>query len=164
MESRKNVADLQVRLGIPEDAGMIADVYLASYNIKSREQAQETYLREIREDHRFFAAFDGKKAIGFTSWYMHGVPHHGLAELNRIAVLKEYWRLGIGTRLFEAILEDAKRFYQKEGYRLRKLFLMTHDDNTQAHAFYEKMGLRKEAVLADHYYDGRDEAVYSFFV
>jgi RimJ/RimL family protein N-acetyltransferase len=46
---------------------------------------------------------------------------------------------------------------------IRKLYLLTHEDNKNAHAFYEKIGFEHETTLKDHYYDNKDERVYSMF-
>ena len=90
-------------------------------------------------------------------------PTMGLAELDRIAVLPKYRMNGAGSELFHSLVADAQHFYAQRGERLRKLFLMTHDDNHAAHALYRKVGMEKEVVLKDHYYDGRAEAVFSIF-
>lgn len=152
------------RRGIKSDANEVARVYLAAYNVKTVQNAKEAYILEIKENHSFFIAFLGPKAIGFISWFMHGMPHHGLAELDRVAVIPEQRGKGVGKILFEHMILDAKAFYVAKGHKLRKVFLMTHDDNYRAQSFYLKMGMRREALLKNHYYDGRDEAVYSLFV
>jgi len=40
---------------------------------------------------------------------------------------------------------------------------LTHEDNTSAHIFYEKVGFTHETTLTGHYYDDKDERVYSIF-
>ena len=94
---------------------------------------------------------------------MHGLPKHQLAELDRIAVLLEYRGKGVARKLFDALIKDAKAFYKKKKSKLRKLYLLTHADNTKAHKFYEKLGFKHEAILKEHYYKDRDEYVYGIF-
>ena len=53
--------------------------------------------------------------------------------------------------------------YKKHGFKSRKLFILTHEDNKRAHAFYKKMGCKHETTLKNHYYHGKDERVYSIF-
>lgn len=158
------LSHMQIRRGVPKDAEEVAPIFLATYNINTQKEAKQAYVRELKEGRTFFIAYHKNCAIGFISWYMHGMPHHGLAELERVAVVPEHRGKGIGKLLFEHMLVDTKKFYHKEGNSLRKIFLMTHDDNLRAQSFYKKMGMYKEAILKDHYYDGRDEAVYSLFV
>lgn len=155
---------LQIRKGTAGDSEAIARVYLDAYNVKTQEGAKEAYARELKTGRTFFIAYIQHQAIGFISWYMHGMPHHGLCELDRVAVVRQHRGCGIGNALFERMLFDVSQFYRAKGGKLRKIFLMTHDDNLRAQSFYKKMGMHKEAILKDHYYDGQDEAVYSLFV
>ena len=95
--------------------------------------------------------------------FFHGLPKHELVELDRIAVLPEYRGKGIARQLFQALIDDAKSELRKHDKSIRKLFLMTHASNERAHKFYEKMGMKHETTLKDHYYKGEDERVYSIF-
>ena len=61
------------------------------------------------------------------------------------------------------VFNDAKEFFKKHNSKLRKLYLLTHADNERAHKFYEKMGLKRETTLKDHYYKNKDEYVFSMF-
>ncbi len=152
-----------IRLGTAADTEQAARVLLAAYNMADMAEARAAYQRETEMGHRYLVAEAAGAIVGISSWYLHGVPHHGLAELDRIAVLPEYRMNGAGSELFHGLVEDAQRFYTERGERLRKLFLMTHDDNQAAHALYRKVGMEKEVVLKDHYYDGQAEAVFSVF-
>ena len=49
------------------------------------------------------------------------------------------------------------------GEKIRKLYLLTHEDNVDAHIFYEKVGFVHETTLKDHYYKDQNERVYSKF-
>ena len=66
-------------------------------------------------------------------------------------------------KITKASLKDAKSFYRKHRLKARKLYLMTHADNTRAQKFYEKLGFKHETTLKEHYYEGKDEMVYSMF-
>lgn len=74
-----------------------------------------------------------------------------------ISVLKEYWSLGIGTRLMEELLAIAQNQPQ-----LMQVELGFIEGNTRARALYEKMGFRitgvkpnaiclKDGTLLDEY-------------
>ena len=104
-----------------------------------------------------------RRRVGLTTWLAHGLPKHGLAELDRIAVLPELRGRGIAAALFQTLLADAEAHYRRHGHFLRKLFLMTHADNLRAQAFYRKMGFAAETTLRDHFYQGKNEIVMSHF-
>ena len=54
-----------------------------------------------------------------------------------IALLKEYWNQGIGTRLFEEMIRIAE-----ENENITQMELEFIEGNTRARALYEKMGFR----------------------
>jgi ribosomal protein S18 acetylase RimI-like enzyme len=78
-------------------------------------------------------------------------------------VLPEFRGKGAAKELFSGLIKSAGSFYRANSSRLRKLYLLTHESNKRAHAFYEKMGFRHETTLKSHYYQNDDERVYSIF-
>ena len=154
---------MEYRLAIDSDAPGIAEILIQSYNIDTREEGTSAFREESGRGIRYVVAVEAGKVVGLTTWLPHGLPKHGLAELDRIAVLPEMRGRGVAVGLFEAMLADIDKGYRKHGFGLRKLFLMTHADNLRAQAFYKKMGFQVEATLKDHFYKGVDECVMSLF-
>jgi ribosomal protein S18 acetylase RimI-like enzyme len=148
----------------PKDVEGISIVLKECYNIETIEEAKETFKRETEKHYNFIIAVDNDKIIGLTTWQIHGLPKHMLCELDRIAILPEYRGKGIAKELFDALIKLADQEYQKSGFSLRKLYLLTHADNKRAHAFYEKMGMKHETTLKNHFYSDKDEWVYSKFL
>ena len=153
---------MQIRKATKEDAGQIAKVLASFYNM-GEEEAKKAFFNEAKKNHSYIVAEDDGKIIGLTTWLMHGLPKHQLAELDRIVVLKEARSKGIGKQLVNELIKDANKAYGEHGFRLRKLYLLTHADNKEAHAFYERVGFKHETTLKKHYYDEKDEHVYSMF-
>lgn len=54
-----------------------------------------------------------------------------------IALLQEYWKLGIGTRMFREMLQIAQK---RDG--VRQIELDFTEGNNRARSLYEKMGFR----------------------
>ena len=146
-----------------KDAKGIANVLVKSYNIKTLMEGVNVAKNEMNRECHYIIAEDKGRVIGLVTWVMHGLPKHELFELDRIAVLPEYRGKGASQKLFHALLKDAKSFYRKHRLKARKLYLMTHADNTRAQKFYEKLGFKHETTLKEHYYEGKDEMVYSMF-
>ncbi|MBI4439750.1 GNAT family N-acetyltransferase [Candidatus Woesearchaeota archaeon] len=153
-----------IRIANIKDAGGIGNVLKESYNIESAEEGKEAFFEEMKKGIIYIAAEEKGKVIGITTLKFHGLPKHGLCELDRIAVLPEYRGKGVAESLFNALIGEAKKWFEKRNGKLRKLFILTHAENARAQKFYEKMGLKHEATLKDHYYNGKDEFVYSRFV
>jgi ribosomal protein S18 acetylase RimI-like enzyme len=154
---------MEYRRAIATDARGIAAILAQSYNIASAEEGEAVFREECGRGICYLVAVEGGQVVGLTSWMVHGLPKHGLAELDRIAVSPALRGQGVAAGLFQALLADADAHYGAHGGRLRKLFLMTHADNLRAQAFYQKMGFVVEATLKDHYYQGKDELVMSLF-
>ncbi len=72
----------------------------------------------------------------------------GLKDRHRahaaIAVLQEYWGLGVGTRMFEEMFRIAR-----ERETVRQIELDFIEGNTRARGLYEKMGFRITGVKPD---------------
>jgi ribosomal protein S18 acetylase RimI-like enzyme len=154
---------MEYRRAVEADARGIAAILMQSYNIASLAEGEAVFREEQGRGIRYLVALEDGQVVGLTSWMVHGLPKHGLAELDRIAVSPAMRGQGVGAELFQALLANAGAHYLAHGGRLRKLFLMTHADNLRAHAFYQKMGFMIEATLKDHYYQGKDELVMSLF-
>ena len=154
---------MKIRRSKPTDAKGIANVLVNSYNVKDIKEGIDVFRSESAKLQVYIVAEDKGKIIGIATWIMHGLPKHQLAELDRIAVLPEYRGQGVAKPLFHALLKDAKEFYKKNKSKLRKMYILTHYDNVRAHRFYEKLGFTHETTLKQHYYQNKDEYVYSQF-
>lgn len=154
---------MKFRKAIGKDAIGIATVLKECYNIDSIKEGVNVFKEEIAKRYNYIVADDDGRIAGITTWQMHGLPKHQLCELDRIAVLKEYRGKGVAQALFKALIKDANSEYKKNGFRLRKLYILCHADNKIAHKFYKKIGMRHETTLKSHYYKGKDEFVFSRF-
>ena len=154
---------MKIRKATVQDAEQIAEVLVSFYNMGSKEGAKETFTNERIKGFHYMVAEENGKIIGLVTWLMHGLPKHMLAELDRICLLPECRGKGVGKQLVEALIKDANEVYKKNSFKLRKLYLLCHQSNTEAHKFYEKVGFKHETTLKQHYYEDKDEFVFSMF-
>lgn len=154
---------MEIRNALLVDADQIAEVLISFYNMDNKEEAKQVFQDEVKKGHHYLVAVENGRVIGLVTWLMHGLPKHMMAELDRILVLPEAQGMGLGKKLLGALIKDADSFYKSKGFKLRKLYLLTHADNKKAQAFYEKMGFKHETTLKEHYYKDKDEFVYSMF-
>tara|TARA_Y100000591_G_scaffold172599_1_gene148994 strand:+ start:70 stop:555 length:486 start_codon:yes stop_codon:yes gene_type:complete len=145
------------------DANQISSVLMDFYNMKDANEAAEAFISEMEKDFHYIVAIQDDVIIGLVTWLPHGLPKHGLFELDRICLLSETRGKGVGRDLVNELIIDADKWYKSNGESIRKLYLLTHEDNSDAHAFYEKVGFVHEATLKDHYYKRQNERVYSKF-
>jgi len=158
-----NANAIVIKEATHNDKSQIAEVLLDFYNMSDLNEAINAFLSELEKDFHYIVAVENGKIIGLVTWLMHGLPKHGLFELDRICILSASRGKGVGIMLVDRLVDDARKWYNKLDEDIRKLYLLTHEDNKNAHAFYEKIGFEHETTLKDHYYDNKDERVYSMF-
>ena len=146
-----------------KDADQISSVLIDFYNMKDAKEASEAFAAEMEKDFHYIVALQDDVIIGLVTWLPHGLPKHGLFELDRICLLSEARGKGVGKDLINELITDADKWYKSMGENIRKLYLLTHEDNEDAHIFYEKVGFDHETTLKDHYYKNQNERVYSKF-
>lgn len=152
-----------IRKAKKNDAKGVAKVLMGGYKIDSLKEGDEVFKEEISKKINYIVAVENNKILGIATWFVHGLPKHGLAELDRIAVLRDAREKGLGKKLFNALIDDIKKYYKSRGSKLRKLFLLTHKSNTNAQEFYKKLGFKHETTLKGHFHKGEDEYVFSIF-
>lgn len=87
-------------------------------------------LNELYENLRDFWVFeDGRKVIGCCALH---VCWQDLAEIKSLAVQKSKHKMGIGKRLVEACIEEAKEI------GIKRIFVLTYKP-----AFFKKFGFKK---------------------
>lgn len=113
--------------------------------VSVEEEAQWVENARTSPDHLVIACFvDGQIAGDTEVSFFPGVKTHHRASL-AIALLREYWGLGIGTALFTELLAAAK----VRGTEIVELEYM--ESNARAKRLYEKFGFRDVSVRPDAY-------------
>lgn len=148
-----------------KDATSIGGLLKNSYQSleKSLSKGKQAYVSEVRRGYHYVVAKKGQKVVGLAAWFYHGLPKHGLIEIDRFAVKKELRRTGIGTELFKFLVTDANNFFKKSG-GLRKIYLFTRKSNLTAHKFYKSLGFKKEAEVKNQFYKGKNDLIFSKFI
>lgn len=157
------MSKITIRKANMSDAGKVAEVMLEFYNMDNLKEATHAFESEMHKHYNYILAQEGHKVVGFVTWLSHGLPKHGLVELDRICLLADCRGKGVGKLLVDYLINDARKWYSENESMMRKLYLLTHEDNSSAHIFYEKVGFNHEATLKSHYYDEKDERLYSIF-
>ena len=146
-----------------EDVNQIANVLLDFYNMENLDEARNAFLTEVSKDYKYILAIENGIIVGLVTWLIHGLPKHGLFELDRICILSKSRGKGVGKTLVNSLIDNARKWYKKNNSEIRKLYLLTHEDNILAQDFYEKVGYHHESTLENHYYDNKNEKLYSIF-
>tara|TARA_A100000164_G_scaffold327897_1_gene314582 strand:+ start:39 stop:521 length:483 start_codon:yes stop_codon:yes gene_type:complete len=157
------MSNIIIRKAKLEDVNQIANVLLDFYNMENVDEARNAFLTEVSKDYKYILAIENGMIIGLVTWLIHGLPKHGLFELDRICVLSKSRGKGVGKILVNSLIDNARKWYKKNNSEIRKLYLLTHEDNILAQVFYEKVGFHHESTLENHYYNNKNEKLYSIF-
>ena len=101
-----------------------------------------------RKDRTWWAAYDGKKLVGYCG----GWVVDGQVQILKIATDPTYRRRGIARELIGLVASDARDLGATE------MTLEVRLSNEGAQAFYENLGLARIGVRP-HYYSDREDAV-----
>ena len=110
--------------------------------MENKEEATKVFINEREKEFHYIVAIENIEILGLVTWLVHGLPKHGLFELDRICILGNSREKGIGKKLVDALIEDVKGWYMDRNEKTRKLYLLTHEDNTNANLFYEEVGFK----------------------
>lgn len=150
--SARPSTSISVRLGGPADVDAATSIYVRSNLVrrKGRPIAADR-VEEVTASLRnpacwFLVASDGPNCIAMAS----AMPARedagagplipGACYLDLIYVLPERWGEGIGGKVLDAVLDEARR----RGYS--RVQLWTHDDNELARRLYRSRGFSRTRV------------------
>ena len=109
-------------------------------------EQEKSFIREkcLGQNELMIVCFvDGRIAGNCQITFRSGIKYRHRASV-AIAILQEYWNLGIGTRMFEELIQTAKK---RDG--IRQIELEFIEGNSRARGLYEKMGFRITGVRPD---------------
>ena len=120
------------------------------------ELQEEAFIRECREaaNRLFIVGLIGPAIIASLTFLGGGRPRVSHCGEMGMTVRKQYWGLGIGRRMLDALLNWAKGTHV-----VTKINLRVRTDNPRAIRLYEQCGfvregtIRKEIYLAGRYFD-----------
>lgn len=98
---------------------------------KKPEMLKQAYLHSLK----VLAAYDGDKLVGLIRVVGDG---HSIIYIQDIIVLPDYHRKGIGTQLFNQIMEQYADVYQK---------ILLTENTPKTVEFYKQMGFTPDYVM-----------------
>lgn len=146
----------------PLDAAWVADVAALEAQVMGSDawNASQVLDELPRADRSWWAAFEmidsSKRTVDSTNakliGYAGGWIVDGQVQVLKVATDPEYRRCGIAQELLAHLSRDARDLGATE------MTLEVRITNTGAHAFYERLGLKRIGVRP-HYYSDREDAV-----
>ena len=109
-----------IRKAVLNDADEIANVLLDFFNIKDHEEAKKIFIDEQKKEFHYLIAVEDDQVLGLVTWITHGLPKHGLFELDRICIMTKARGKGIGKKLVNELIDDLKSYSVKNSCILVK--------------------------------------------
>jgi len=99
-----------------------------------------------------FGAWYENSLVGYAVWAEKGgFRTKAVWELEQIAVLSEYRKHGIGTKLIRDSLAEIKAHTEKRGAILKIVLVTTEANNASATLYKRILGARQEGTIRDFY-------------
>ena len=135
----------------PMELAHLDDVHAIEERSFSVPWSRKDLLKEITENkHALYkvALLDGK-VLGYAGmWHIVNEGH-----INNIAVDEPFRRMGVGSRLLEALIAEART------REMAGLTLEVRVGNGAAQRLYHKYGFKPEGLRKNYYTDTREDAV-----
>ena len=107
------MSKVKIRKAVPNDSDEIANVLLDFYNIEDHEEAKKIFIDEQKKEFHYLIAVENDQVLGLVTWITHGLPKHGLFELDRICIMTKARGKGIGKKLINELIDDANYWYER---------------------------------------------------
>lgn len=141
LEDVKDIATIHVTAWQTVYKDLIPQSYLDNLSITKREQTWHNILTDSKT-HTIVQEINGL-VVGFANFGHTRDEDKDLlltGEITSIYLNPKYWKKGLGTALFEFILENMKK------REFTQVTLWVLDTNQQARSFYQKMGLKPDGA------------------
>ena len=131
----------------PEDADAVEAVEKASFSVP---WSRKSFWEEAANERTYYLlALDDGKVIGYAgTWILDDE-----AQITNVAVEPGHRRKGVGAKLMEALIREAK----KRG--ATRMTLEVRPSNAAALALYEKFGFKDCGHRPHYYLDNGEDAV-----
>ena len=127
----------------------LEEAYKIELSVNPSPWKYETFLSSFEVGHKGLICKQDNQIIGFIIFS----PINPEAHILSISVKKEMQSKGIGTLLFNSMLDQCQVMNYK------KIFLEVRASNIQAINFYEKLGFSKDAIRNNYYTDNSEDAL-----
>ena len=149
------MGDAIIRRGAPADVEPAVAVWLAA-NTARRDglplRPEQEARGHVRKPDAFLLVADAAGEVVGMALGMQGLaddgagpPVRGLCHVSMVFVAPDHWGMGLGGRLVEALLAEART----QGYERAQLW--TQADNARARRLYEGRGFRPSGRQKEEY-------------
>ena len=140
---------LEIRKAVQTDRILLEKMYLK--DIENHQERAKAFADDLILKFKTILGFVDTNLAGSLSWDTRGGLDDGVVEIAGLGVNPAFRRKGVASALMKALIEDAAGFYEKNGYRLRVLYLFMEHGNDDGRSFYGSLAFEEVAKLPSFY-------------
>ncbi|MFX1352664.1 MAG: GNAT family N-acetyltransferase [Promethearchaeota archaeon] len=138
-----------MRFANEDDFELLKEMYLNE--VEKHERSAIKFAEDLIFRLRTIICVANFKVIGTVSWDTRGGLSDGVIELIGLGVAKDYRKQGIGRELVLTCINEVKKFFKLEGYKLRVTYLFMERQNNEGRMFYTNIGFHEVSIIPAFY-------------
>ena len=140
---------IDIRTATSADIPLLKTMYLRE--IEDHAERAQKFAEDLGTRFKTLLAIKEDIVHGTVTWEPHGGYDDGIVEMIGLGVSEGFRRQGLGTRLVNAMIDEATEFFSNSGYSLRLILLFMERTNETARKFYSANRFKEVAVLPSLY-------------
>jgi len=134
-----------IRYASEEDFEPLINMYLAE--VENHHQRAKQFAKDLIYKVNTLLCIIDEKIIGTVSWDKRGGLNDGVIELVALGVNSSFRRQGIAKLLIISLIDEAKKYFSADGYKLRVIYLFMERGNKIGRFFYKNVGFREVSTI-----------------
>lgn len=147
--------DKIIRNATEKDMDIVVKMYLDE--VENHQQRAQQFAKDLIYRFKTNICLSDKSILGTITWDTRGGLDDGVIELVGLGTSSNFKRQGIARELVLSLINEAKKYFSKAGYKLRVIYLFMEKSNNIGELFYNHMGFRKVSDIPSLY--PHDDAV-----
>jgi len=155
--------NINIRLANLRDITRLTD-HIVKYFKDPRDFCRTRIAYSIRNNFIVLAEdLDNKEIAGKLIFQAKENPKLGVGEFEAVEVHpEEYQGIGIGSRIVQRSIEEARRYFDGYDTEMRWLYLFVRSDNEAAKNLYKKFGFKEGNLLGKMFVDKEPDEQYMY--
>jgi len=141
--------DKIIRNATEKDMDIVVKMYLEE--VENHQQRAQQFAKDLIYRFKTIICVCDKDIFGTITWDTRGGLDDGVIELVGLGTSSNFKRQGIARELVLSLINEAKKYFSKAGYKLRVIYLFMEKSNNIGELFYNHMSFRKVSEIPSLY-------------
>jgi len=133
--------DKILRNATEKDMDLLVNMYLEE--VEDHQQRAQQFAKDLIYRFKTIICVSDENILGTITWDTRGGLDDGVIELVGLGTSSNFKRQGIARELVFSLINEAKKYFSKAGYKLRVIYLFMEKSNNIGKLFYNHMGFHK---------------------